>query len=186
MNTHGFIIIVLAFFMTLPASAQWGLGLSGGCAYNHYDYDPQYMTGMHYEGHFGGVCGLHACYQFNNKLSLLGGATLQQRGYNLDFRHHDSVTIHKYRRDDFYICFPLMAEFSFGQSKWQGFVDVGAYAGYWLKSRYGTKMYLSYLSHSMCFHGYYYTEKEFSADRDQRFEFGVIGGLGTFHIICSY
>ena len=73
-----------------------------------------------------------------------------------------------------YLQLPVMASLSMGGEKLRGFVNLGVYGGYWLSSHregYDWNM----------FSGKYYSfsEKvEFDSDRDQRWDCGLVGGVG--------
>lgn len=173
-------IILWAFITALPATAQWSIGASGGYVLNIYNYDPQYMTGMEYNVHDGFTVDIPVGYRFNEHWGVVSGLSLQDRGFVFIARAVDSKPYQSIKRDDFYLNFPAMAEFSFGKSKWQGFINAGAYAGYWCKSilSYYTQTYLYYVEPQ---HGLTETEMEFSAIKDRRVEIGIVGGVGIMY-----
>ncbi len=187
MKTHHFIILVLALLLALPVSAQLSIGLEGGYAYNHYDYDPQYMMGLDYKGHHGFTTGLTVNYQFNDWFSLLSGLSFQKKGYQMtgDCMYADSVLIQFYRnvcRDDYYLTLPVLTKFSisFGQTKLKAFFETGGYTAYWMHSNFSTINTISGTGHYCNENNY---SKEFRDDVDRRFELGIIGGLGIEYFL---
>jgi len=94
-----------------------------------------------------------------------------------------------------YLQLPIMSEFSFGEQKLKGFLDLGAYAGYWSSSQikgampnilnqpqYGTYINNSNTLSSTIFqdyNAYNYDEKyQFNPIVDNRIELGLIIGGG--------
>jgi hypothetical protein len=73
-----------------------------------------------------------------------------------------------------YLQMPVMASFSFGGEKIRGFFNGGIYTGYWLNSnRKGID------TNNFSQITYDFSEKiEFNKERDQRWDFGFVGGAG--------
>ena len=79
--------------------------------------------------------------------------------------------------NDWYVSLPLLAEFSF--IKWKHdevFVEAGPYAAYWCDSyrQYIVPSIFSEINKGI-------EKKEFNIDVDNRFECGLIGGVGYKH-----
>jgi hypothetical protein len=173
--------------VVLPASAQWSIGLSGGYAYNYYNYDPQYMSGMDYTGHHGFAVDLPVDYQFNDWFGLSSGLSFQKKGYQMtgNYMNADSVLVQFYRnvcRDDYYLTLPILAKFQvpFGQTKLKLFFDAGGYAAYWIQSNYSSIETFSAMGYPCREQNY---SKEFRDDVDRRIEIGIVGGLGIEYLL---
>ena len=81
-----------------------------------------------------------------------------------------------------YLQLPVMASFSFGGTKLRGFCHVGAYGGYWLNSRIKGVA----INH-LIFESYDIDEDiPFDSERDQRWDFGFLGGLGMEYRFASH
>ena len=180
-KTHLLLAIMIMAF-SLPATAQWSIGASGGYALNFYEYDPQYMVGMDYKAHHGFEAGFPVKYQFNDWLALSSGGTLQQKGYVL---HGSYVPVGfqepfafypKLIRNDYYVCIPAMAEFVFGNEKWKGVIGLGGYAGLWSGSVFAYKEILS-IKYSID-RRYIYKSVKLNRGVDRRLEFGLAAELG--------
>ena len=80
-----------------------------------------------------------------------------------------------------YLQLPVMASFSFGGKQLRGFCNAGVYGGYWLTSgREGTDFNNS--SEKV----YEFSEDiKFNSERDQRFDFGFVGGIGLEYRFCQ-
>lgn len=181
-----FIITIGLILLTSSVSAQWSIGVSGGCAYNHYDYDPQYMLGLDFKAHHGFVADLPIHYQFNDWFSLSSGLSFQEKGYRMtgECMNAYNELIRFYRvvcRDDYYLTLPLSAKFTmpFGQTKLKAFFDVGGYAAYWIHSNFSIVETYSLTNH-FCYVKNY--PKEFRDDVDRRIELGLVGGLGVEYL----
>lgn len=81
-----------------------------------------------------------------------------------------------------YLQLPVMASFSFGGTKLRGFCHVGAYGGYWLNSRIKGVA----INH-LIIESYDIDEDiPFDSERDQRWDFGFLGGLGMEYRFASH
>ena len=178
-----FIITIGLILLTSSVSAQWSIGLNGGYAYNHYDYDPQYMSGLDYKGHHGFAVEVPVCYQFNDWFGLSSGLSFQEKGYRMtgECMNAYNELIQFYRvvcRDDYYLTLPLSAKFTmpFGQTKLKAFLDAGGYVAYWIHSNFSTV--------ETCFSWVKNFPKEFRNDVDRRIDLGLVGGLGVEYLVC--
>ena len=175
------LFLAFAAMLSVPIFAQWSIGLSGGYAYNHYDYDPQYMSGLDYKGHHGFAIDLPVNYQFNDWFGLSTGLSFQQKGFVLNGSYvpegseEPFVFYSDFRRDDSYYVVPMIAEFSLGNDKLEGFLDVGGYVGWWHNAMYQSKKIVSVNMESYIRN----ISRDFNKDVDQRLECGAIGGLGV-------
>lgn len=172
--------------LSLSAFAQWSIGLSGGYAYNHYDYDPQYMSGLDYKGHHGFAIDLPVNYQFNDWFGLSTGLSFQQKGYVLNGSYTPKGSneleyfYYGLDRKDYYLVVPVMTEYTFGNEKWEGFANVGIYAGWWFRSYYtfDTIRPINEAQRIQCFSSLRGEKRIFNEIADQRWELGSVVGLG--------
>lgn len=175
-------LIALAGFLTIcsAASAQWRAGITAGAANNTLCLDTQYQYDWRYDDRQGVNIGLTGQYDFTDWLALRTEILFQQRGYTMRRTEtYSAETLLRYR--DNYLVLPVMASFSFGGNALRGFLNAGVEGGYWLESR--CKGALQYAG----------DEKEelnvkidFLDARDQRFDFGYVGGLGMEYRICRH
>lgn len=177
------LLVAIATMLSLSSYAQWSIGMSVGYVYNHYDYDPQYMSGLDYKGHHSFAFDVPMNYQFNNWFGLSSGLSFQQKGFVLngsfipEGSEEPNFFYSDLRRNDSYFVVPIMTEFSLGNEDWDAFVNFGAYGGWWHVSNYKYKMIKSILPDFYYFHDGE-ARKEFNKNIDQRFEFGAIAGIG--------
>jgi hypothetical protein len=183
MNKRFFPLLFFATMLSMPMFSQWSVGLSGGYAYNYFDYDPQYMSGLHFNGRHGVSGDLSVNYRFNDWFGLLTGVSYQQKGYVMNGSYIPNGSTEPYvfygdfRRNDNYWIIPVAAEFLLGNEKWEGFLDVGGYSGYWCSSYYS-------FNDVMSIHLGYYTvsgkaPRAFDEKVDRRVELGAMLSLGV-------
>ncbi|MBQ6306872.1 MAG: outer membrane beta-barrel protein [Bacteroidales bacterium] len=166
------LLLAIATLLSLSSFAQWSIGGSVGVAYNHpflhhikYDY-------YHYTGCFGPTIDFATDYQCNDRWSITGGLSFQQKGYRLYTKSYYSTT----RCNDLYLSSRIMVDYSFAKrNNGEFFVDAGAFGAYWCDS------YRSYRVFSG-FHRYkvveFFDNYDFKNSIGNRWEFGLIGGLG--------
>ena len=127
-------------------------------------------------------------------LALAALATLQASaqwriGVNVGGMYNHYV-IDKHYFDDYQykdrwgVGFGLMGQYDilFGGTKLRGFCHVGAYGGYWLNSRIKGDVFSSFSRKT------YDVDQEipFDSERDQRWDFGFLGGLGMEYRFASH
>lgn len=165
------LFIFLALMLPTVAFAQWRVGVNAGADYNHYSINTQFQSDYQYKDRWGATLGIMGQYDFNDWLGVRAELDWTQKNYRMK-RPVAGTTDYKYINN--YLQLPVMASFSFGGEKIRGFFNGGIYTGYWLNSsRKGT----DYNSFSDLH--YDFSEKvEFNKDRDQRWDFGFVGGAG--------
>lgn len=165
------LFIFLALMLPTVAFAQWRVGVNAGADYNHYSINTQFQSDYQYKDRWGATLGIMGQYDFNDWLGVRAELDWTQKNYRMK-RPVAGTTDYKYINN--YLQLPVMASFSFGGEKIRGFFNGGIYTGYWLNSsRKGT----DYNSFSNLH--YDFSEKvEFNKDRDQRWDFGFVGGAG--------
>ncbi len=182
------LLAVIVTMLSCSSFAQWNIGLSGGYAYNHYSYDPQYMVGLDFKGHHGFAIDVPVNYQFNDWFGLSTGLSFQWKGYMLNGSYTPEGSNEPWYfynwldRKDYYLVVPVMTEYTFGNKEWKGFANVGGYAGWWTCSYYMNVPQMNSTQISQDFHFPLFKlggiRREFNEAVDQRWEFGAIAGLG--------
>lgn len=169
---------ILALMLPSLAFAQWRVGVNGGATYNHSTISKHYMTDYQWKDRWGVTLGVMGQYDVNDWLGVRAELDWTQKNYRLT-RQILSNLDYKYVNN--YLQLPVMASFSFGGKQLRGFCNAGVYGGYWLTSgREGTDFNNS--SEKV----YEFSENiEFNDERDQRFDFGFVGGIGLEYRFCQ-
>ena len=172
------LITLIALVLPSLAFAQWRVGVNGGATYNHSTISKHYMTDYQWKDRWGVTLGVMGQYDVNDWLGVRAELDWAQKNYRLT-RQIFSVLDYKYVNN--YLQLPVMASFSFGGKQLRGFCNAGVYGGYWLTSgREGTDFNNS--SEKV----YEFSEDiKFNSERDQRFDFGFVGGIGLEYRFCQ-
>ncbi|MBE6273044.1 MAG: PorT family protein [Bacteroides sp.] len=161
--------LISMLFVFSSVNAQWRIGVTAGATYNHYSIDTRYMNGINYTNAWGGTFGVLAQYDIFHWLGV-------RTDLNLTFKSHKveiPQTGTDYKVHNGYIQLPIMASFSTSYKKIRVFCNLGMYGAYWASTQKdgmedvgnGTfdDKWLTY---------------DFSSARDQRFDYGLVGGAG--------
>ena len=172
------LITFIALVLPSLAFAQWRVGVNGGATYNHSTISKHYMTDYQWKDRWGVTLGVMGQYDVNDWLGVRAELDWTQKNYRLT-RQIFSNLDYKYVNN--YLQLPVMASFSFGGKQLRGFCNAGVYGGYWLTSgREGTDFNNS--SEKV----YEFSEDiKFNSERDQRFDFGFVGGIGLEYRFCQ-
>ena len=172
------LITFIALVLPSLAFAQWRVGVNGGATYNHSTISKHYMTDYQWKDRWGVTLGVMGQYDVNDWLGVRAELDWTQKNYRLT-RQIFSNLDYKYVNN--YLQLPVMASFSFGGKQLRGFCNAGVYGGYWLTSgREGTDFNNS--SEKV----YEFSEDiKFNSERDQRFDFGFMGGIGLEYRFCQ-
>ena len=172
------LITFIALVLPSLAFAQWRVGVNGGATYNHSTISKHYMTDYQWKDRWGVTLGVMGQYDVNDWLGVRAELDWTQKNYRLT-RQILSNLDYKYVNN--YLQLPVMASFSFGGKQLHGFCNAGVYGGYWLTSgREGTDFNNS--SEKV----YEFSEDiKFNSERDQRFDFGFVGGIGLEYRFCQ-
>lgn len=174
-----YLFILFGVLFTLTTSAQWRVGVTGGADYNVFSMDKQYMTDYQIDGRWGATLGISGQYDINSWLGVRADVNWTQKNYRKHRVVLDKVD-YKYRND--YLQLPVMASFSVGGQKLRGFCNLGVYGGYWLNSHYEGSDYNLFGNYQ-----YQFSKKvEFNSERDQRWDFGLLAGVGIEYHITSH
>ena len=175
-------MLLLAFFATSQAKAQWKAGVEAGYDYNFYHINTQYAYDFRYEGRDGFTIGIPVEYGILDWLAVRADLTYLQRGYKMSRVYNETFQ----KRRDHYISLPIMARFTFGGSKVKGFLHAGGYVGYWLKSSLDGREESNTSDFDKLMNGEdgnvfypYRHDYRFNSKRDNRFDAGVVGGIGV-------
>lgn len=176
------IVLLLVFIVsTLSIKAQWRIGIMGGASYNYYTIDTHYMTDWHYKGAWGmipmndcdvyiGTYGFMGQYDFNDWFGLRADICVTMKNH----RQYRTMVSTDYQTINKYLQLPVMSSFSFGGKRLRGFLNSGIYGGYWLSSYdYGKQQFLM---SNIDISGN--VKNIFDDKRDQRFDFGLVEGMG--------
>ena len=172
------LLTFIALVLPSLAFAQWRVGVNGGATYNHSTISKHYMTDYQWKDRWGVTLGVMGQYDVNDWLGVRAELDWTQKNYRLT-RQIFSNLDYKYVNN--YLQLPVMASFSFGGKQLRGFCNAGVYGGYWLTSgREGTDFNNS--SEKV----YEFSEDiKFNSERDQRFDFGFVGGIGLEYRFCQ-
>ena len=163
----------------ITASAQWRVGVTGGTDYNVFSMDKQYLTDYQIDGRWGITLGVSGQYDVNSWLGVRADLNWTQKNYR---KHRAILSQMDYRYQNNYLQLPVMASFSVGGEKLRGFCNLGVYGGYWLNSHREGSDYNNIGNYTMAF-----SEKvELNSDRDQRWDFGFLGGIGLEYRIAPH
>lgn len=171
-------LTLMALILPTLAFAQWRVGVNLGASCNHPTIDKQYMTDLQYKDRWGVTFGLTGQYDFTDWLGVRTELNWTQKNYR---QTRAVIDEQDYKYLNNYLLLPVMASFSFGSEKVRGFCNVGVYGGYWLNStREGSDFNSFSDTH------YSFSEKvEFNKDQDQRWDCGLVGGLGMEYRFCA-
>lgn len=181
MKTKVIILSLIAMsFMISSVNAQWRIGATIGATYNHYSIDTRYMSGINYANAWGaiprfiiplGTAGFMAQYDIFHWLGVRADLNWTSKSHKVlipqtgtDYKVHNS-----------YIQLPIMASFRFGYKRIKVFCNLGIYGAYWVSvwknGKEGTT------DRIMFFSGWH--KSDFCNTRDQRFDYGLVGGIGV-------
>lgn len=162
------------------AAAQWHIGLELGYSHNSlyqsrtFDYTRQYRP-------FGGfTAGIPVRYDFNDWFALQADLSFTHKNY----LNYPTSTLSQggYMLTNSYLELPLMARFSFGGARLHGFLNLGAYVGWWADSHiigvsrtnFGSEPVVSINE-----------QVPFDPRRDNRFEAGLAAGAGLAYRVSE-
>ena len=171
-------ILACVMMLSMAVHAQWRVGVTGGTDYNLYTMDIQYESDWKTEGRWGATVGITGQYDVTNWLGVRADLNWTQKNY----RHYRERLPISYRYFNDYLQLPVMASLSVGGKKLCGFVNLGVYGGYWLSShREGWETNVFSVKY------YSFSEKvEFDSERDQRWDFGLVGGVGLEYCFAKH
>lgn len=157
--------------------AQLRVGINGGYTLNNLDYSTGSYYDKYYQTKGGYSLSANLQYDYLDWLAIRvepGFITKNYDTYRLSFDRLIS-------NDNRFIQLPIMAQFSLGGERLRGFVDLGGYVGYWCSGL----VYGDYLSIFSFENNFNIDSYEFDSTRDNRFDAGLLLGLGVEYRICD-
>lgn len=177
--------LLLTLAVSVPAAAQWRVGVTAGYSYNKLCMDTGYAYDLRYEERGGFAVGIPVQYDFFDWLGVRAEVSFVQKGHKM---HRTDVynKLHSNTRNN-YLQIPVMAHFSFGGQRVRGFLNAGGYIGSWLSSHRTGLAFSWYGFGSGDDNGWITPENShefdekapFDSRRDNRFEAGLAGGIGV-------
>lgn len=172
-----------------PSTAQWRVGLTAGYSRNTLDMDTGYAYDLRYEARDGFTVGIPVQYDFRDWFGLRADMVFVQKGQKMHRTSYYSGIYTDTRNN--YLQLPVMASFSFGGERLRGFLNAGGYVGGWLSSRREGVTW-RFFSDTGDDDGiitsenrYEFDEKvPFDSRRDNRFEAGLVGGVGISYRVA--
>lgn len=155
------------------ASAQWHIGIEGGYTNNRlarfrtFDYTRQYTA----RGGF--TVALPVRYAFNDWFALQAEVTFLQKNYGLRRIGPRAQEYTDYTNS--FLEVPLLARFAFGGERLRGFLHAGGYVGWWASSHNRGQRLLDIPEGVLM---PFDQPVAFDARRDNRFEAGLLAGVG--------
>lgn len=174
MKSEQLFLAAAMFLAATPAMAQWRVGVNVGAAINKLGIDTQYQYDWRYDTRHGVQVGVTGQYNFVDWFGIRTELGLQQRGYTMR-RTEYMVDKVRYKYRDNYLTLPVMVSFSFGGKAVRGFLNAGVYGGYWLNSRVKGADFDIDIEQDYPIN----TSVHFDSRRDQRLDFGYVGGVGV-------
>src|ERR1700742_220890 len=181
---------LLLTLVSLQGKSQLFVGAEGGPNMNYLTTSNASEPFTNYQGMKGWNIGIPVGYKFFDWFSLMIAPTYITKNYDI-VRTGFFTGVYQ-KNYNTYWQVPLTARFSFGGKELRGFVDLGGYAAYWSSGRqkgveanilnendtaYETVNPTSILGEN---NGYSYNQKyTFDSKKDNRLEFGLIGGAGV-------
>lgn len=170
---------LVAFLMVTTAQAQWRVGVTGGADYNVFNMDQQYMTDYKVDGRWGVTLGITGQYNVTDWFGVRADLNWTQKNYRHSRVVYSDVD---YKLTNNYLQLPVMASFSFGGERLRGFCNLGVYGAYWLNSHRKGTDWNTFSDRTFSF-----DEKvEFYDKRDQRWDCGLVGGIGLEYLITRH
>lgn len=177
--------LLLTILCTASASAQWSIGVDGGVSFNTLQTGRSYDYDRNYDSKTGFTVGIPVRYDFKDWLGLQTEVAVMQKNYKM----HRSA-IYRYNYYDYtntFLNIPVMARFSFGGRNLRGYMLAGGYVGGWLKSHVKGAQNQYFLIPETTedrFGKYKFDEDvKFDSRRDNRFDGGLVAGLGLQYSI---
>jgi hypothetical protein len=188
--TFSCIAILPLLLSNLQSRGQFFVGVEGGPNMNYLTTSNASEPFTNYDGMRGWNISIPVGYQFFDWLALQTAPTYIQK--NFDIVRTGFFTGVYQKNYNTYVQLPLDLKFSFGGKELRGFVDLGGYGAYWASGRIkGTEAnilnevdtaYENVNPTSILGENYPYTYNQkyvFNSTKDNRMEFGLIGGAGV-------
>lgn len=170
--------VLAALLMMTTMQAQLKIGLSAGVTNNSLETSSLYRSFEEYNSQQGFTIAIPLQYYFTDWFALGADVSYIQKNY-LWKRNDIFSGIYQQTRNG-YFQVPLMTHFSFGNQQVKGFVNAGGYLGYWASSRIKGQALNIFDFETL----YAYQESyDFNSKRDNRWEAGLLAGIGLEYAI---
>lgn len=201
MKTSKLIIVIFGLLFSstaMYAQQKIHLGISGGINRNTLTTDEGYRAFTIHRPMNGFQIGLPLQYDIRDWLAVQVEPAYIKKNYELKRTEIYSGIGQQFKNG--YLQLPIMARFSFGGQQLKGFLNLGGYAAYWLNGRIkGTVLNIfdnvpdiendQQIDNYSQYNNLYRYNEKFSFDhrRDQRWEFGLLAGIGLeYRMSASY
>jgi len=163
-------LIILFFLATNTLSAQWNVGIKYGVVQSSLNYDQKFLQdNIEQDIKLGNVFGLTFQYFNQPHIGLQMEALYTQKGFKTKY---DTLSNTQYQRDIDYLTIPMSMYVYIGKGNFNINLILGAFCGYALSSN---EIYTEGDNQ--------YEEKyQFDREFDNRFEFGLQGGIGIRNV----
>ncbi|MBO4504251.1 MAG: PorT family protein [Bacteroidales bacterium] len=179
---HTILLILLVCGATLPATAQWSIGLRGGWAWTSITRSNLGRIDETYTPQSGFDVGIEGRYAFKDWVVLRLDLNLMRRSHRMDRNLNYLEPVYT-SHHNLYLMLPLTVDFSFGGKHVRGHALLGGYAGYWLRERREGTTY--WMTDYYVYFNDFDEIREFTRE-DVRFCAGVTGGLGLSYDINEH
>jgi len=167
--------ILLLLLIPMLVHAQWRVGITGGPDYNGFSRDTHGRT-FNYKGTYGWSAGVMGQYDIMDWLGVraeLNWTQKNNKAQNAIANLSGVVKEYfKHKEINSYIQLPLMAALDYEYKQWRGLLNLGGYGAWWMARDNDFDVTLQNVSVTPL------TEPEFVKERDQRCDFGFVGGIG--------
>lgn len=134
MNKVKLLFSVLFIAIAVNASAQFGIGLKAGAAFNSVTRSNGGRIDETYHAKTGYDYGLKFTYQINDWFAMRADIEMMSRSHTMKRNLNAVKDIYTDYKNG-YINLPVMADFSFGGEKLRGHLLAGGYISYWMTSK---------------------------------------------------
>jgi len=174
------------------SKAQFSLGEESGVSKNHLNTNIVNRLFTENINKGGYSIGIPIQFGLCNWLSFQVVPQMTQKNYS--FFRIGSFTGVRESFKNWYLQLPLMAKVSYGYKKIKGFLDLGTYGAYWISGRtYGTQPDIFHITDSLALTGQvetftlseYNASYSFNQKKDNRFEFGIVTGIGLTYYVTN-
>ncbi len=165
--------------VSLSCFAQWEIGLRGGIVDNELETNPGYYYSRQYNNDAGFTVAIPIQYRFNSWFALRADLGYIEKNYIWERKAPEIQESGDAQNR--YIQLPIMGNFSFGGEKLRGFLNFGAFCGILANSSRGVNAFSLFSGEYV----YSQDKNSYNPDRDNRYELGIIGGIGIEYLISS-
>ncbi|MFR9651803.1 MAG: outer membrane beta-barrel protein [Rikenellaceae bacterium] len=171
------LLLTLCLLSSTSLFAQLRVGVSSGVTLNNLDCSSGWYYDREYQTASGFSVAIPVQYDFKEWFSVKVEPSYMKKNYT-DYRQSLGAEI---TSKNGFLQLPAMAQFSVGGEKLRGYTSLGAYIGYWSGGSTQGEYY-NIFSGRMDF---ITAEYEFNSTRDNRFDGGVLCGLGIEYLVCN-